>query len=73
MSCAVQTLNTQVEAALQSGLNFKDRFRTNSLKRRVVLLPAEAEPEQEEQQLDAEAGTIVFAQVHRVVNLLATA
>lgn len=30
---ATQTLNTQVEAALQSGLNFKDRFRTNSKKK----------------------------------------
>ncbi|KAF8068393.1 Wdr35 [Scenedesmus sp. PABB004] len=41
----LETLNTQVEAALQSGLNFKDRFRTNSRKR---LLP-HAEQEQEGQ------------------------
>lgn len=37
-NCAVlQTLNTQVEAALQSGLNFKDRFTTTSRKRLLVV------------------------------------
>lgn len=36
----VQTLNTQVEAALQSGLNFKDRFTTTSRKR-LLLVPVE--------------------------------
>jgi hypothetical protein len=41
---APQTLNTQVEAALQSGLNFKDRFTTTSRKR-LLLVPA-SDPEQ---------------------------
>jgi hypothetical protein len=48
----LQRLNTQVEAALQSGLNFKDRFRTNSRKR-LLLVPADPDPvEQGEQPLD---------------------
>lgn len=38
----LQTLNTQVEAALQSGLNFKDRFTTGSRKR-LLVVPAEPE------------------------------
>lgn len=41
----LQTLNTQVEAALQSGLNFKDRFRTSSKKRLEV--PANQELDQQ--------------------------
>jgi hypothetical protein len=50
----LQTLNTQVEAALQSGLNFKDRFRTNSRKR-LLLVPADPDAdEQHEQPLDDE-------------------
>lgn len=36
----VQTLNTQVEAALQSGLNFKDKFTTTSRKR-LLLVPVD--------------------------------
>ena len=41
----LQTLNTQVEAALQSGLNFKDRFTTTSRKR-LLLVTADADAEQ---------------------------
>jgi hypothetical protein len=53
---APQTLNTQVEAALQSGLNFKDRFRTNSRKR-LLLPPADADADElGEQSLDDEGG-----------------
>jgi hypothetical protein len=36
----LQALNTQVEAALQSGLNFKARFTTNSRKRLLVAADA---------------------------------
>jgi hypothetical protein len=53
---ALQTLNTQVEAALQSGLNFKDRFRTNSRKR-LLLPPADGDVDEQSQQLlDDEGG-----------------
>lgn len=45
--CVLQTLNTQVEAALQSGLNFKDRFTTNSRKRLHVPPPTEQADEQQ--------------------------
>jgi len=37
----VQTWNTQVEAALQSGLNFKNRFTTNSRKRLQIAAASE--------------------------------
>ncbi|WIA10613.1 hypothetical protein OEZ85_010795 [Tetradesmus obliquus] len=44
----LETLNTQVEAALQSGLNFKDRFRTNSRKR-LLLVPADSDEAEQDQ------------------------
>lgn len=43
----LETLNTQVEAALQSGLNFKDRFTTGSRKRLLVVPAEPEEPAQE--------------------------
>ena len=41
----MQDLSTQVEAALASGLSFKDRFRTNSAKRLAAAAAAEAQEE----------------------------
>jgi hypothetical protein len=56
----MQDLSTQVEAALASGLSFKDRFRTNSAKRLAVAAAAEAHGESDlvESSLEGEHSTI---------------
>ena len=51
----------QVEAALQSGLNFKDRFTTNSRKRLLVAPPPPPPRDDAEQLPEGEQGAPLAA------------